>query len=332
MNKLAFIISLILLTVLTACNTGEKKERIILTNITGELNDVLVVMKDVNWKNNTGKALKNILQKDCYALPQYESIFKTIQIKPSDFTNMFQLYRNIIDVKISSQIKKSKIWYGKNVFSKPQSYIKIEAKNSHDFIKIINKNSGKIKDFFRNAEIKRLQDSYTNRFSVDIMKKNKKKFNIKIDIPANYQSETDTTSFSWVSFETPEMSQGIFIYSYPYQDTAQFNAKNIIKMRDLFLKKFVPGPRKNSYMHTEPEFPVRRSVNIDENNFYSVFIEGLWRVEGDFMGGPFISYSFPNKENTKIICVDAYVYCPRKDKRNFMMQLEAIIKTAEYNN
>jgi len=265
-------------------------------------------------------------------LPQSEPLFKVIHIDRTGFTNMFQLYRNIIDIKISNTIKKSKIWYGNDVFARPQSYIKIEAKTGIEFIKIINQNAERIKSFFRKAEIKRLQASYTNHFSVKIMKHLKKKFNIRVDIPANYKLETDTTNFSWISFETPELSQGIFVYSYPYTDTAQFSTKQLIVKRDEFLKKFVPGPSPNSYMKTEPEFPVRKFANIDTSNFYSVFLEGLWRVEGDFMGGPFISYSFPDKENQKIICLDAYVYCPKKDKRNFIMQLEAIVKTARYND
>jgi len=331
MKRISFLILVILLTVLTSCNTQDQKKRVILTNITGELNDVLVVIDKNSWKNNSGQSLKNILQEECYALPQSEPLFKVIQIDPSDFTNMFQLYRNIIDIKISSQFKKSKIWFGNDVFARPQAYIKIEAKNGLEFIKMVEQNKIKIQNFFRDAELQRLQKSYKNHFSVDIMKHLKQKFKIKMDIPANYKLETDTNSFSWISFETPEMSQGLFIYSYSYTDTSQFNSKNIISSRDQFLKQFVPGPTKGSYMKTEPEFPVRQTVNLDSNNFYSVFIEGLWRLEGDFMGGPFISYSFPDKENKKIICCDAYIYCPKKDKRNFIMQLEAIIKTAKYS-
>ena len=319
-----------LLTVLTACNTGTNKERIILTNISGELNEVLVVMQQSSWESETGKSLKNILQSDYYALPQYEPSFKVIQIDRSGFTNIFQLYRNIVDVNISTTVKTSKIWFGNDVYSRPQSYIKIEAKNGIEFIKLVEKNAQKIKLFFKNAEIARLQSTYKNRFNEDVLKHIKKKFEIRVEIPANYKLETDSSNFSWISFETPQISQGIFIYEYNYTDTSQFNLENLINTRNNFLKEYVPGPRKNSYMCTEMDFPVRRTTNLDTNGFYSVFLEGLWKVEGDFMGGPFISYSFPNKDKTSIICIDAYVYGPKKDKRNLILQLEAIIKTVRY--
>jgi len=330
MKTYIYLILAVLLT-LTACNTQNNKQRVILTNIIGELNDVLVVMEDVNWEQNGGKNLKDILQEDYYALPQYEPMFKVIQINHSEFTNDFQLYRNIIDVKLSNTINTSKIWYGNDVFSRPQAYLKIEAKNSIELVKLLENNSQKIQAFFKTAELNRLQKSYKNHFSIDIMNHLKKKYNIRVEIPANYKLETDSNHFSWVSFETPEMSQGIFIYSYNYNDTSQFSLSNLIKTRNSFLKLFVPGPSKGSYMTTEPEFPVRKTEQLDSTGLYTVFLEGLWRTHGDFMGGPFVSYSFADKENEQIICLDAYVYCPKKDKRKFMMQLEAIIKTVRYN-
>ncbi len=331
MTKLTFIISLILLTVLTACNTVGNKERVILTNITGEPNEVLVVMNKTSWNSEAGKTLKNCLEDAYYGLPQYQAALKAIQIDQSGFTNMFQLYRNIIDVNISTKVKKNKIWFGNDVYARPQSYLKIDAINGIEFSKLINNNTDKILEFFKNAEIERLQKAYTNHFSVDIMKLLREKYQIKVDIPSNYRVSKDSTNFTWISYETPDMSQGIFVYSYPYQDTAQFNQVNLIKQRDKFLKKFVDGPTKGSYMQTEHEYPVRRTAKFTSNNLYFVFLQGLWRVEGDFMGGPFVSYSFPDKENERIICLDAYVYCPKKDKRDFIMQMEAIIKTARYN-
>ena len=62
MRKEITIIFIVLLSLLTACNTEQNKERVILTNISGELNDVLVVMANSSWKTNSGKLLKSVLQ------------------------------------------------------------------------------------------------------------------------------------------------------------------------------------------------------------------------------------------------------------------------------
>lgn len=330
MKKTTFLLSILILFVLTSCNNGNNKDRLILTNITGEPNEVLVVINKTSWLEGNGNSLKKCLEEPYYGLPQYESSFKAIQIEKTGFNNMFQLYRNIIEVNISSTVKTTKIWFGNDVYARPQAYLKIEAKNGLEFSELIHNNSEKIKAFFKNAEVERLQKAYKNRFSVDIMAHLKEKFDINLEIPANYKLEKDSSNFSWISFETPQMSQGIFVYSYPYQDTSLFSLENLLLNKDSMLKKYVEGPNPNSYMQTEHEFPTRRTIEINKNGIYTAFLEGLWRVEGDFMGGPFITYAFPNKDNTRIICVDAYVYNPKKDKRNFIMQLEAVIKTAKY--
>ncbi len=315
---------------LTSCNRG-KEEKILLTNITGELNDVLVVMKDMNWNSESGKSLNEVLTYPYAGLPQEEPSFHVIHIKPEGFTNVFQIYRNIIEVNIGEDIKKPNIWYGKDVFAKTQSFLRIEAPNSKQFRELINENAELIREFFRKAEIQRLQRSYKNHFSEDIMMHLKKNYGIKVDIPANYKLDKVADNFSWISFETPDMSQGIFVYSYPYTDTTQFNLDNLLTARDSVLKENVGGPLKGSYMQTEKRVPIKREAKMNKDGFYNVTLQGLWRVEGDFMGGPFISYAFLDKSNRQVICVDGYVYNPRKDKRNFIMQLEAILKTTRYD-
>jgi len=56
-------------------------------------------------------------------------------------------------------------------------------------------------------------------------------------------------------------------------------------------------------------------------------MRGLWKVQNDFMGGPFVNVSFLDSVNNRIICMDAYVYRPNKDKRELLRELEAVMYT-----
>jgi hypothetical protein len=58
---------------------------------------------------------------------------------------------------------------------------------------------------------------------------------------------------------------------------------------------------------------------------YAIELRGLWDVENDFMGGPYVSYTFADNESEYIITVFGYVYNPNKDKRNLLRQVEAIL-------
>ncbi|MCB0408861.1 MAG: DUF4837 family protein [Flavobacteriales bacterium] len=53
----------------------------------------------------------------------------------------------------------------------------------------------------------------------------------------------------------------------------------------------------------------------------------MWYVKGDFMGGPFINYTFVDEKRNKVISIDGYVYAPRFDKREYLRELEALIRS-----
>ena len=63
------------------------------------------------------------------------------------------------------------------------------------------------------------------------------------------------------------------------------------------------------------------------NDIEVVRTKGLWDLEGDFMGGPFINYSFVLNEN--LITIEGFVYAPGKPKHSLIKQLNAIINSLE---
>ncbi len=94
--------------------------------------------------------------------------------------------------------------------------------------------------------------------------------------------------------------------------------------------KEVPGPLDNTYMTTnsliEPSF---RWVNFNNREF--VEIRGLWDVKNDFMGGP-LCHCFYDRENEKVVVLEAFVYAPRYPKEIIYAELESIIYSFEWQN
>jgi hypothetical protein len=90
----------------------------------------------------------------------------------------------------------------------------------------------------------------------------------------------------------------------------------------------VPGQFENTYMITEHLYePIMKKVTIDGKN--AIETRGLWIVKNDFMGGPFLSYTFPDKKNNRLIIIEGFSYSPSVKKRDFVFELEAILKTIE---
>jgi len=59
---------------------------------------------------------------------------------------------------------------------------------------------------------------------------------------------------------------------------------------------------------------------------------GLWKMENDFMGGSFVNLTIWDEANQRSVSVDGFVYAPGKDKRNYMMELEAMVQSLQFVN
>ena len=78
----------------------------------------------------------------------------------------------------------------------------------------------------------------------------------------------------------------------------------------------------------EEYIPKEREINLKGN--YAKELRGLWHVQGDFMGGPFVSYSMVDEHRNRVITIDGYVYAPKFDKREYLRQLHALALTVSF--
>ena len=59
-------------------------------------------------------------------------------------------------------------------------------------------------------------------------------------------------------------------------------------------------------------------------------MRGFWDVEGDFMGGPFVSYTTVDTATDRVFTLDCYVYSPKLPKRNYMREVEHLLHLAAF--
>jgi hypothetical protein len=76
------------------------------------------------------------------------------------------------------------------------------------------------------------------------------------------------------------------------------------------------------------EEPALRWVRYNEMDF--VELRGLWEMQNDFMGGPFISHSYLDIRNNRVLVIEAFVYNPRSEKRNYLRQTESILYSFQW--
>jgi hypothetical protein len=81
----------------------------------------------------------------------------------------------------------------------------------------------------------------------------------------------------------------------------------------------------------QEDFPPVFDTLADFPGGYTVETRGIWKMQNDFMGGSFLSYTFIDKVNNKVITLDGYIYHPNEVKMGYIRQLEAIFFGLQFN-
>ncbi|NOX86218.1 MAG: DUF4837 family protein [Chlorobi bacterium] len=304
-----------------------KKERSM-----GSTSEILVVVQnEQQWENNVGKVIRKYLAQDQYGLNQPEPIFKLSHIQKQSFSELFHKHRNLLIVNIDKNAKEPKIESFKDYWAKPQEVITITAPSAMEFVKMFKNNAETFIQKYSHTERERILSVYRSSCPNKVTEAVLKQFKLDMIIPKDYYVAKTDTNFMWIRKETNTFSQGLLIFEDPYIDTVQFSTASIIARTNRFQKQYVPGATEGSFMSIDEEFVVPRArVVTDFTTDYAVEVRGLWKVEGDFMGGPFLSVTFVDPRTNHIVTIMGYVYYPAKDKRDMLRQLEAIIYSTTF--
>lgn len=328
------LIAVILISImsLSSCLNEDKQKEIRKARSVGGTSEILMITQnDEQWEGAMGQAVRDFFEQEQYGLPQPEKNFKVAHLNIDALNDMFKKHRNLIIAKIDSDIKNPLVETQKNWMSDPQFVIRITAPSKESWVRTFDSQKDGLKLMFDQNERARFQEFFRPTTDTKIVNQLKKKFGVKMNIPEGYFIGIDQDDFMWIRKETADMSMAFLVYELPYKDTADFNPDNIIKVRDSIVKKYIPGPIDGSYMTTDKEFlkPIFKTLPEFPAG-YAVETRGLWNVVGDFMAGPFVSYSIVNPEHTKIVTAEGWVYYPNKDKRDLLRQQESILYSLRF--
>ena len=328
-NTLTWVLLLAVLTVLSSCEREQtaKKDR-----SAGGTSEILVVTQnDEQWDGMIGDTIRAFFLKAQYGLPQPEAMNKLTHINVGNFSDMFKKHKSLLLVEIDPKLDKPIVETGEDLWAAPQRVIKIMAPDRTSWCETFNSYKDAYKVMFDQVERNRIMSVLRPSTDNQIVKRIQDKHGFKITIPTGFYIAKDEPDFMWLRKELPKNSFGIFIYTTPYKDTMQLELNSLISVRDRLLQKYVPGPADGSFMTTEKEFvpPVVNYISTFPTGF-AAEMRGMWCLVGDYMAGPFVSYSFPDEKTGDLVTLEGYVYYPNHDKRDDLLQLESILYSVEF--
>ncbi|MBS4060822.1 MAG: DUF4837 family protein [Bacteroidetes bacterium] len=328
MKKYPLLLLVAFLVAFTACN--EPQQRI--ARSVGATSEILVVLQNPQqWQGAEGEAIRAFFGQDQAGLTQSEPLFRLSNINVDNLSDMFKKHRNMLVVEINSKLKEAVVETRSDLWAKPQRVIKITAPDAASWIEAFDSNKEGFKLLYDRSERERLLNIFRPTANVKVMEPVLKAFDIKLLIPEGYYIAKSETDFMWIRKEANDFSQALMIYATPYLDTTDLNPHKVISRRDFLVQQYIPGPVQGSFMSTDKEFmpPLVKNTTHFVTDF-AVETRGVWNVVGDFMAGPFVSYTVIHPKSGQLITIEGYVYAPNKPKRDHLRQLEAIIYSLEF--
>lgn len=331
MKSLAAIIApvaLLLAAALSGCNSptvGTAQQ-----SAGGAAYELIAVVAQPQWEGSVGETLREIFADPVMYVSENEPRMDLMRVLPSAFQGFIKIHRNVIYVVVDPSKKEVTLEAQQNPYADGQLILKIIAPSDEAMCTYLKDNKEDILTAFEMAERNRALKMNKKHKEGVMVDKIKEMFNFSIDLPRGYTSRgTSGDSLLVTSFEYPTATQGIAIYSYPYEGKADFELDSLVAQRDNFVKN-IPGPSGKSYMSTVKNFGPEVTYKRIDGRFWAE-MRGFWNLEGgDFMGGPTVSWSTLDKERNRVVTIDCYIFSPKHGQRDLLHGVEHLIYSVTF--
>jgi hypothetical protein len=260
--------------------------------------------------------LRKVLSADVEGLPQSEPSFDVSATDSAHFAGALRLARSIVTVNIDPRLyTTTRIRYEKNVYAKPQIMVYIGAPSTKVLAQGLAAQAPMLRQLLNRFEANAAIALLSHKRNIEAEKTIGKLFGVEMWIPMDMVSSKKGKDFLWLSNNSPTGMQNIVLYRSP----APQSTNHYIHLRDSVMRMHIKGETDAMFMHTV-KATVTGSLTKEKERSIMVH-KGLWEMEGDDMGGPFIAHTQGH------LTVEAFVFAPGMKKRNLLRRTEAALYT-----
>lgn len=303
---------------------------------------------EVVLEGDTNRIVTAILQESVPDMPQPEPMFNIIQVRKGKLTSLYQTVRNRVVVDVDKRNRDFEVKISKDVNAAPQVIIRIKAQTVEQLKSRLD--GKRLRQILDESELKHLASVI--RQNVEKQKEVKRLFGIDMRIPLDMDASKKAKDFVWYSNNTNSGMKNLLIFKInsseknPSARENHSSRENLSAGGNLSSKEISSGTEE--YPSNGISLSLADKVQIDSvlqknmlgetDEMYMIIPRlgerGLWEMEGDAMGGPYVMKIIRRQKNGKIsgrkneiIVVIGFVYAPEMKKRNLIKQLEAVLTT-----
>ncbi len=292
----------------------------------GEPYELFVICNDTPWNNYIKEAVADVLECEVPGLSRPEKYFHVVDhANFKDATDLERKHTNLLAINIDPTSGETSMYIKKDVYSTPQVLATITAPSAKDAAEYIRNNEFEVREAFENSErIVNLQ-TLTASSSPEAMKLLKETTGIDMHITGGFSvAKPKDDTMKWFVRKYTNKIQHIFAFVEPCDDINNLSGTALEAMLDKRLGVIPSKGVENSYMCINKQRKIYISAkDINGRTWYE--LRGCWRVEGDQMGGPLVSYSTYDNDKKELITIVFAMYSPEIYQRRDMAQMENMI-------
>ncbi|WP_298893602.1 DUF4837 family protein [uncultured Psychroserpens sp.] len=316
--------ALSLLLVITLFNSCEdENQKRFVGKSSGNINSVVVVSDNLLWDGKVGDAIRDVLAAPVEGLSNEEPQFTMSQMPTQVFSGFAKKNRTVLKIEKG---KEAATKIAKDAYATPQTMVVISGQTNAEIIAEIKANAPKIVDAFKKTEITERQRRTSKSLFNDAQLE--KQLGVSLKFPSAYRIAKSDGDFFWIRRDIETGNVDLMVYEVPLSSIRKGDSTvlDVIKVRDSIGKIHIEGALEGSFMGTDQHFtPFISEAIVDNKPAFET--KGLWDLKNAFMSGPFINYAIEDKVNDRYVVIEGYVFAPSVQKRDYVFELESIIKS-----
>lgn len=329
---------------------------------TGGFGEAVVIMDSTQFESETAQAIREVYGQGIQTMPQWEPMmdlrfqdFSTndelerlrknkniiIAAPIDDSTNTAEFVRALLSAEVEEQVKQGNAFAFplQNQWYKNQWSIILTAPNDSVLARNIRQSKETLANQIMEKEFQRwTAEIYAAAEQTDISDSLWTNHGWMMRVQHDWRPNVDTTftengvenNFITMRRNLPDNQRWFWawwINDAPPQDS--LSAQWINAKRDSLMERFIRGTRDSSYVTTDYEHhPVNTdTLSLDGRPAYET--RGVWRMTQDAMAGPFVNMTIYDELNDRLFMLEFGQFAPKYDKRRFVRQFQAMLRTFE---
>lgn len=339
--------TLILLLIASACSVDYQNKAV------GPVDEIIVVMPSSQWESETADAIRETFGRLLQTVPHphepaYTFVFRDFESNqeldelkrfrniiiaaPLDKqTNTSQLIGGMLSSKVGQRVNQQESFAFplQDRWARGQWTLILTSTSDERLAEKIRNSSDELLSHLEEREINyRTEEVFRRGEQVALADSLWKNHGWSVRMQHDYVQLFDSAKSVMFRRYLPDNNRWMWAWWKEDVEHGDFiNPKWINSTRDSLMQFLVQGERDGSYVETDYREEVKTSEFSTGNRLTGYETMGVWRMTNDFMGGPFVHFTYYDPKTRRVFMLEYAQFAPRVNKRRFVRQFQAMGRT-----